>query len=170
MDQLQLLTDKRALDEMVYRCMHAMDTHQWQLYREQITDDAEFDFTDHGAATDDANEPMRGADNFLTILASVIEGFDSTQHCVSNMFHEVSGDVAKTHCYVYAEHFLNNEHGGRRIACGGQYHIDAVRVDQRWKLSRLKWKTFWFEGNTSLYQLAGKRVAQRIAVKKPAAS
>jgi|GEM_PF-1400995 len=160
-DSLQILLDKRALDEMVFKCMHAMDTHDWALYRAQITDDAEFDFTDHGVATDDAAEPMRGADNYLAVLDSVISGFDATQHCVTNMYHELDGDSAKTKCYVYAEHFLNNSRGDRRVACGARYLIDAVRSDDGWKIKHLKFKTFWFDGNTSLYALAGKVTATR---------
>lgn len=160
-DELQILLDKRALDEMVYKCMHAMDTHDWALYRAQVVDDAVFDFSDHGVATDDAAEPMRGADNYIAILASVITGFDSTQHCVSNMFHEVSGDTAKTKAYVYAEHFLNNDKGGRRISCGARYHIDAVKSAGQWKIKHLKFLTFWFDGNTSLYGLAGKAAAAK---------
>jgi hypothetical protein len=162
-DETQMLHDKRALDEMVYKCMHAMDTHEWPLYRAQLTDDAEFDFTDHGVATEEAADVMRGADNYLAVLRSVIEGFDATQHCISNMFHDVTGDSAKTQCYVLAEHFLNNSRGGRRITCGARYHIDAVRMVEGWRIKRLKFLTFWFDGNTSLYQLAAQAVARRAA-------
>ncbi|ARR55452.1 hypothetical protein HY78_19410 [Rhizorhabdus wittichii DC-6] len=163
-DSLQILLDKRALDEMVYKCMHAMDTHQWTLYRANIVEDATFDFTDHGVATDDAAEPMRGADNYLEILASVITGFDSTQHAVSNMYHEVEGDRARTKCYIQAEHFLNNDRGDRRVACGGRYLIDAIRTPDGWKIKHLKFQTFWFTGNTTLYELAGRAsAAKRVA-------
>lgn len=162
-DELRSLLDKRALDEMVYKCMHAMDTHDWPLYRANIVDDASFDFTDHGVATDDAGDVMRGADNYLAILSSVIEGFDSTQHSITNMYHEIDGDRASTRCYVLAEHFLNNDRGDRNVACGARYHIEAVRTGEGWKIQHLKFLTFWFRGNTSLYEIAGNRRAARIA-------
>ena len=160
-DDLQTLLDKRALDEMVHACMHAMDTHDWPQYRARITDDAEFDFTDHGVATDSASAVMRGADVYLPILASVIEGFDATQHTVTNLLHEVNGNAAHTRCYVCAEHFLNNDRGGRRVTCGARYLIDSVRGADGWRIQRLKFLTFWFDGNTALYQLAGQATAAR---------
>src|SRR4051812_16656169 len=116
-DTLQTLLDKRELDELIFRTMHAMDSHDWPGYRASLVPDAEFDFTDHGVATDDANDVMKGADNFVAILASVIEGFDSTQHIVTNLLHKIDGDRATTSCYVLAEHFLNNNRGDRNVGC-----------------------------------------------------
>jgi hypothetical protein len=160
-DTLQTLLDKRELDELIHRTMHAMDSHDWPGYRAGLVADAEFDFTDHGVATDDANDVMKGADNFVAILASVIEGFDATQHIVTNILHQLDGDRATTSCYVLAEHFLNNDRGDRNVGCGGRYTIDTRRTPEGWRIARLKFTTSWFRGNTSLYQLAGEAVAKR---------
>lgn len=160
-DTLEDLLDKKALDEIIFQAMHAMDSRDWPSYRAVITEDSEFDFRDHGVATDDAVDVMRGGDAYLAVLASVIEGFDSTQHTVSNILHKLDGDRADTRCYICAEHFLNNDRGGRRVTCGGRYEIQSVRTAEGWKIHRLRFKTFWFDGNTSLYALAGKAVADR---------
>jgi len=160
-DGLQDLLDKRELDELISRTMHAMDTHDWPTYRAGLVEEAEFDFTDHGVATDDAAQVMKGADNFVSILASVIEGFDATQHSVTNILHTLKGDTAFTACYVVAEHFLNNDRGDRNVGCGGRYLIDTRRTPEGWRIVKLKFSTYWFRGNTNLYQLAGEAVAKR---------
>lgn len=158
------LEDWNALDELVYRSMCSMDACNWTAYRRELTDDAIFDFGDDGAAAEDSAEPAIGGYNFVAVLSSVMDGFDATQHVVTNMFHSIEGDAAKTNCYVVAEHFLNSDHGGRDIASGSHCEIDSVRASDGWKISRLQFRTYWYRGNTSLYQLAAERVAAQCDV------
>lgn len=148
------LFDKRALDELIYGAMHAMDGHDWAAYRKNLLDDAEFDFTRHGVASERAGEIMRGADYFVTVLASVLEGFDATQHHVTNLLHEIDGDTAISKSYVYAEHFLMNDRGDPSVTCGGRYVVTSQRAESGWKVAKWLYLPAWFRGNTMLYQYA----------------
>ena len=164
-EKLQELMDKRALDELIYSTMHAMDSSDWPAYRKGMTDDAEYDFTSHGVATDKAAEIMKGADYFITVLAGVLEGFESTQHHVTNILHTLNGDTATTNCYVFSEHFLNNDRGDRSVSCGGRYEVATVRTAQGWKVVKWRFIASWFRGNTMLYQLASAIARQRSEAK-----
>ena len=53
-DLLQELLDKRALDELIFRTMHALDACDWRAYGASFVADAAFDFTEHGAAPPEA--------------------------------------------------------------------------------------------------------------------
>lgn len=156
-DLLREISDKIALDELVYCSMLAMDARDWAIYRSKLTDDAVFDFVDSGAAIDDSAEPVVGGDKFVEVLSSVIDGFDSTQHVVTNMYHSVGGNRAKTHCYVVAEHFLNNACGDKSISSGAHCEIECDKTRFGWRISKLRLHNLWYRGNTSLFQLAAQR-------------
>jgi hypothetical protein len=153
-EALQDLLDNMALNELIYSRLHAMDARDWVAYRAGLLDDAEFDFTDHGVATDKAAEIMKGADYFVTILQSVIDGFDATQHHATNLLHQVNGDTAESSSYVYAEHFLSNDRGDPSVTCGGRYKVTSQRTTDGWKVKKWRFETSWFRGNTMLYKLA----------------
>ena len=161
-DTLEDLLDKRELDELMYKTMHAMDGRDWPAYRRNCLADAAFDFTDHGAAGDETAAVMVGADLFLADLSTVCEGFDATQHAITNMVHTLAGDSARTNCYVHAEHFLENDRGDRSVTCAGRYEIESRRTPEGWRIARLRFVTSWFRGNTALYGLARKRSTARI--------
>jgi hypothetical protein len=78
-------------------------------------DDAEFDFTDHGVATDAVVEIMKGGNYFLAALRSLTDEFDATQHAISNIFRGLDGASALMRCYVYAERFLAYDRDDPRV-------------------------------------------------------
>lgn len=156
MAQVQELIDKRGLDEMVYRTLHAVDLCDWSALRAQMLDDAEFDFTSHSDATDieQLAEVQTGVDEFVATLTAVVPGLDAVQHHVTNMVHEVRGDTAQTTCYVYAEHFLNNDQGDRSITVGARYAIASRRTADRWRIASWRLTPSWYRGNPTIYKLA----------------
>jgi len=162
---IQELLDKRALDELVYGCMNAVDALDWKTYRGLLLDDAEFDITDHGVAPDETAEIIKGADQLLSVVKSVLTGFEAVQHHVTNMVHRVDGDEATTNAYVYAEHFLNNDRGDRSVTCGGRYKITSRRTQDGWKVASWQLRISWFRGNPMLYKLAAEAVIRAAGAK-----
>ena len=126
-DPLQQLLDKRALDELIFRTMHARDACDWPAYRASFVEDAAFDFREHGAAPPQARQVIFGIDTIIALQKSVLEGFDTAQHHVTNMVHSIDGDDAVTDCNLYAEHFLNNDCGDRSVSLGGRYQVSSRR-------------------------------------------
>lgn len=153
-DQLQELLDKRALDELICRTMHALDACDWVAYRASFIEDAVFDFREHGAAPAEARQLITGIDTIIALQKSVIEGFDTTQHHVTTMVHSIDGDDAVTDCFLYAEHFLNTDRGDRSVSLGGRYQVTSRRYDDGWKVHRWRFYSPWMRGNPMLYQIA----------------
>jgi 3-phenylpropionate/cinnamic acid dioxygenase small subunit len=153
-DPLQELLDKRALDELIFRTMHALDARDWNAYRTSFVDEVAFDFREHGAAPPEARQVIEGYDNFIVLQRAVIEGFDTAQHHVTNMVHTLNGDEAVTDCCLYAEHFLNNDFGDRSVSLGGRYQFHSRKGAEGWKIHRQRFYSPWIRGNPMLYQLA----------------
>lgn len=153
-DSLQQLLDKRALDELIFRTMHALDDCDWRAYRDSFVEDVVFDFREHGAAPPEARQLIVGLETIVALQKSVIEGFDITQHHVTNMLHAIDGDSATTDCYLYAEHFLNTDRGDRSVSLGGRYEVRSHRHAAGWKVHRWRFHSPWLRGNPMLYQLA----------------
>ena len=158
-DPLKELLDKRALDELIYRTMHALDARDWRAYRTSFVEDVVFDFREHSAAPPEARQLIVGFDNFLKLQRAVIEGFDTAQHHVTNMVHALDGDSATTDCYLYAEHFLNTDRGDRSVSLGGRYEVSSRRHVEGWKVHRWRFHSPWLRGNPMLYQLAVERTS-----------
>jgi len=166
-DLLQELLDKRALDELIFRTMHALDACDWPAYRASFVEDAAFDFREHGAAPPQARQVIIGIDTIIALQKSVIEGFDTAQHHVTNMVHSIDGDNAVTDCNLYAEHFLNNDRGDRSVSLGGRYQVSSRRHADGWKVHRWRFYSPWIRGNPMLYQLAVEVTSARAAGSQP---
>ena len=162
-DLLKELLDKRALDELIFRTMHALDACDWSAYGASFVPDAVFDFREHGAAPPEARQVIEGIDKVIALQKSVIEGFDTTQHHVTNMIHAIDGDTAVTDCYLYAEHFLNTERGDRSVSLGARYQVGSRRHAGAWKVHRWRFHSPWMRGNPMLYQLAVEITSARAA-------
>lgn len=160
-DPLKELLEKRALDELIYRTMHALDARDWSAYAASFVEDVVFDFREHSAAPAAARQLIEGFDKFLTLQRAVIEGFDTAQHHVTNMVHVIDGDGATTDCYLYAEHFLNTDCGDRSVSLGGRYEISSRRYPDGWKVHRWRFHSPWLRGNPMLYQMAMERTSAR---------
>jgi hypothetical protein len=155
-DALKTLLDKRALDELVYSTVAALDAGRWDDYRAAFAEDAKFVLPGH------VDEPGAGDDSlsvagFVERVRVILAGFDAVQHHVTNMIHELSADAALTRCYVIAEQFLGSEVGQNSIALGGAYEITSRREDGRWKLTRWSFTQAWTRGNPELFARAAER-------------
>lgn len=160
-NQLNHLLDKRALDELIYRTVHALDACDWQAYRASFVEDVVFDFREHGAAPPEVRQLVVGIDTIANLQRSVIEGFDTAQHHVTNMLHTIDGDSAVTDCYLYAEHFLNTDRGDRSVSLGGKYQVSSRRYPDGWKVHRWRFHSPWLRGNPMLYQIAVETTSAR---------
>lgn len=157
MNELQILLDKRALDEMVFKLVFALDRRDWSGYGGVLTGDVVFEFTKKDLPAEGLSEPVSGRETIIAKAAAVMGGFDVTQHSVNNIFHDViTEDSARVYCYVTTEHFINKDGENQNVSCGASYDIKARRTPDGWKIAKLNINTFWFRGDTSLFDLAHK--------------
>lgn len=159
---IEILLDKRSLDDLIYRQAVAVDLHDWDTYRSCFDDEVYFDFTDHtDRVIGKGFGVVTSGDVWVSQVIQAIGGFDSTSHVITNAVHDVVGDVAESSCLIVADHFLNNDNGDRYITMAGVYQFTSTRTPNGWKIKKWTLKILWYRGNPVLYKLAGeKRVPQ----------
>ena len=159
---VQELLDKRRLDELIYATVSALDERRWDKFRLEFASDAIFVLPDHTSSEDIEGQTIKGVDNFIPIVRSVLNGFDAVQHYVTNMVHTISGDRAVTKCYLYNEQFFGADPKENSISIGGSYDIAAQRQSDDWKLTRMRFIPTWTRGNSTLFVQAAEQLMKDI--------
>ena len=133
---LQALSDRAEITDLICRYATAVDRRDWNLYRCVFTPDARIDYTSAGGIAGSLDEVCRWLDETLTV-------FKATQHLVANFDISVSGDEATATAM-----FLNPmQIAGHPVwSTGGWYHHRLVRTARGWRSRRLLEESSWFDG------------------------
>ncbi len=132
---LQALSDKLDIHELLARYARGVDDKDWDLYRSVFTDDAYIDYSSAGAAAGPRDE----------VVAWLAEGFAAipwSQHYITNIEIELDGDAAQVRAMFYNPMQLPGM--DEPSFCGGFYHHDLVRTAEGWKSRRLVEQNRWF--------------------------
>jgi hypothetical protein len=120
------LLDKQACVELVYRLARAIDRCDEALLRSLF----------HPDATDDHGSYRGTAAGFVDWVLPVLASMKRTQHCVSNVLIEVSGDQARGESYFTAHHALAQATGPDiHMVAAGRYLDTFERRQGEWRFS-----------------------------------
>lgn len=155
--QLQLLTDRAAISDVLHRYATGLDTRDWTLYRSIFTDEVEMDFSSIGMAAGRVK-----ADDWVERARVLFAGFDATQHLSANHVHDIRGDEATCTSYMRAEHFVLTSEGENYYTMGGYYINRLVRTSYGWKLAAVTLTVTWNRGNRHVLRLAARRGRERL--------
>lgn len=141
-DALQVLLDKREIEELVVRYCRAADRRDWRgmalLYHDDATDD-------HG------NLFQGSAADYLAWLPTMTSKMRITSHHVSNHFIVVRGEQAEGEVYVVSFHLKADKDGNDvQVTTGGRYLDRYERRAGVWKFARRKAVMDWNEVQPSL--------------------
>jgi SnoaL-like domain len=159
---MQMLLDKDALNELIYKQAIAIDMQDYEGYRNCFTENVELDFSAHfekvfGDALRKPGQKLgvySTRDQWVEDLKAFMPGFDRVMHTVASAVHKIRGDTAKSQSYVLAEHFIDEEGGERFLSGGATYYFDSVRTNEGWKIKSYRLKVFFYRGDPSLYTRA----------------
>lgn len=132
---VQELADKLAIHEVLYRYARAVDTQQWTLMDTVFVADAVLDYTDVGG-------PSAVRDEVVAWLADSLKPVPMTQHAITNIEVELSGDHAEVVALFHNPMQLPGIEG--ITACGGRYHHQMVRTADGWRSRHLREENLWF--------------------------
>ena len=130
---LQTLTDRIAIEDLLTRYATAVDRRDWDGYRSVFTADAVIDYTSAGGIAGNLEEVVE-------FLSTTLEMFEMTQHLVSNLDIGIDGDSATVKAVFYNPMRLE---GGETWFTGGWYHHDLERTETGWRSRRLREETAW---------------------------
>lgn len=124
--EIQLLLDKQACTEVIYRIARAIDRCDADLLSQCFHDDA----------TDDHGIFKGAARDFIAFVMPMLGGMVRTQHAICNVLIEVAGDQARGESYFIAQHTLPAEGGGtQEMFAAGRYLDRFARRGGVWRLT-----------------------------------
>ena len=148
---LELIVQKLEITDVLYRYATALDTRDWGLLGEVFAPDAVYTIGVHGEFV--------GPSAIGAKIASLIGGYESTQHLITNPVIDIDGDRARASCYLHAQHYLPDQRtGGNTYEMGGTYRDELVRTPDGWRIARRVLDVAWRDGNAAISAEAQKRV------------
>lgn len=133
---LQTLSDRIEIADLLTRYAHAVDTKDWALYRTVFTPDAAIDYSETGG-------PSGGVEEVVAQLTTMLDLFTRTQHFVSNIDVEFTADGARVRAMFFNPMVVKP---GRQFFCGGWYNHELVRAPDGWRSRALVEDAAWFDG------------------------
>ena len=146
-DDLQVLSDKIGIGELLARYSTALDTRDWALLAEVFLPDAECDYGSLGNP--------RGVDEITALVRGTIGDLDATQHLVGNVVVSVRGDEATADCYLISQHIRHGTPGGDHYLLGGRYADRLVRTEAGWRIAHRTLHRMWTSGNRDVVRRPG---------------
>ena len=133
---LQALSDRQEIVELLYRYARGVDTRDWALWRTVFTEDAELDYSTTGG-------PVGGRDEVTSWLESSIGLLPMIHHVVSNFQIDLDGDRAKVRALFHCTAQLPGLDD--LLVTGGYYDEELVRTPAGWKIHRLFEDNRWMQ-------------------------
>jgi SnoaL-like domain len=149
-EQLQLLCDRLAIDDLLTRYTVALDTREWGLLATVFTPDAVIDYTSsHG---------IRGAfPEVAAWLETTLSSFEMTQHMLGNKLIRLEGDRGTGRTYFFNPNAVTGGSGEPGLLFVGGFYLDRfVRTEQGWRIEERYEETSWMKSDIPLEVLAGR--------------
>jgi hypothetical protein len=138
---LQILSDRAEISDVLVRYTRAIDTGEWDLLDTVFTADARIDYTTSGGIAGSYAEVKAW-------LAEVLPAFFPTRmHTLGQLDIHVDGDAATCAAYFHNPMPMDDGAGGERIVeLGGIYHHTLVRTADGWRSAWLDEEVLWKRG------------------------
>lgn len=147
--QLQQMWDQQKVERLMLRFGRGLDTNDMDLYASCFTDPFTVDFSDLTGLAPAETTPDAWAE-----FARLSLGNLRVMHQYSNFSIDISGDTATGVIYHVSRHRLPNLKGGDQYTQYGSYENDFVRTAEGWKITYLRHRTSWCDGNPTLIDMS----------------
>ena len=157
--------ERAAIIDIYNAYAEGLDSKNWAMVRQCFADEVYIDYGATSAATGSPDEP-RKADDWIPVLQSVINGFDFTQHTITN--HRFSRDGERIVCraYMTADHVILANPAFTQATADevatvvGEYTNTCEHTADGWKIVSSRLDMAWSRGNAELFVDAVTRAAQ----------
>jgi len=137
---LQELTDRQEIVDVITRYTRAIDTRSWDDLDAVFTDDAVLDYSAVGG-------PAESLAVARPWVAQGLAGFLRYQHVIGQVSIELDGDTATATAYFTNPMVAPNSDGTENLVeVGGYYHHDLVRTPAGWRSRHMVDETVWMRG------------------------
>lgn len=140
-DALQILLDRKEIEDLFARYAEALDAKNWDALRDIFTEDA---------TTEWFSNPewiQHGIDDIIRWILSWVGSEEMpTHHILGNHLCEIDGDTAKASCRVCAYHQGGGERAGLYQESLAYFWAELVRTPGGWKFKRFGEELNVFKG------------------------
>ncbi len=140
---IQLLLDERDIRAVLHRYAAALDQKDWALFSTCFVSDASAHYETIGL--------LEGYPAIEALCRSALINMSRTQHLIGNVDITVDGDIARSSCYLHAQHVRPMTAGGDTNIIAGQYNDELVRTALGWRIRRRKLQVWWTFGNPAIH-------------------
>jgi len=140
-DALPGVVDRLRIVDVINRVADALDRRDWTLLRSCFTPDAVETFS---------NGRAEGYDAIESFCARALGGLDATQHLVSTIRLDISGDEASARSYFQAQHVRRSATGVGTFMIGGTYEDRLLRAGDGWRLAARTLVRTWSTGDPAV--------------------
>ncbi len=157
--RIQVIEDRQQISQCVIRYAIALDTCDWDLFKDTIADPIFIDFSDWSGM----EARSWGREEWADFARDVLTGFDQRQHISPNHVITFQGtDEATCTSYMYAQHLLRGAPGGDFFLMRGSYTNVLQRKPGGWETGGWEIKSMtqhfsWGEGNDDIFETSQER-------------
>lgn len=141
------LADQFAVQRVVTEFAWFVDRRDWDRLVSVFADTIVVDYTALSGGQAETLTGREQAERWRRELGSL----DGTQHVVTGVLADITGDVATATANVLAWLRRDDVPGGRLWHNGGTYEFELRRVDGAWRITRLTARATWIEGNIGVF-------------------
>ena len=132
---LQELSDRQEITDLITRYTRAIDTGEWERLDEVFTPDARIDYTQSGGI-------KAGFAEVKPWLIEVLPAFFPVRmHTIGQVEIRLDGDQAQASAYFHNP--MPADEGKRIVEVGGIYHHTLVRTVGGWRSRELLEEVCW---------------------------
>ncbi|WP_299529147.1 nuclear transport factor 2 family protein [Ulvibacterium sp.] len=147
--QKEMATEKASIQTVAELLFSATDQRNWETVKSTMTDSVYVDYTSLGG---DAG--FKTPETIVNGWRQLLPGFDRTVHQIHNFAIWIAGNRATATFDGIATHYLDNRDWTVFVG----YDTEYIKENGAWKLARIDASLYDQAGDTSLPQLALKRV------------
>lgn len=137
---LQELSDRLEINELLTRYARAVDRKDWDLYKDVFTPDATIDYTSAGGIAGDTDTQAKW-------LADALAQFPASQHLIANIGIEFTDDDnAEVEAIFHNPMVMPDKSSW---VTGGWYHHQVRRTPDGWRSVKLTEESAYFSGMPS---------------------
>ncbi len=140
------IEDRYQVETAISRLGRLVDDRDWDGLHGLLTDVVEVDYTSLWGG-----EPEKLAREVLIgRWRDLLGRLEATQHVITDILPEISGDTATAAANVVAVHRRTVPTGGPLWTVGGTYRVRLVRSGGTWRIESITLNAAWTDGNTAI--------------------
>lgn len=133
------------INEKISELFIATDNRDWGTVEEVFADKVELDYSSMNGNPAVTLTPKQITESWKTILP----GFTHTHHQIGNFITTVKNNKAEVFCYGIATHYLQDNEGDLWTVVGS-YNFELEKIEEHWRITKMKFNFKYQDGNTSL--------------------